>query len=447
VLLFGGDGGHQNLGDQAMLINTVARLRRTLPGCEITALAAKPDRLAELEAVKRVRWPTGIFLPLRGPAPKLRVPGAWRLWRMQALWRGRQFVRAARVLRETGSLPPGTLPAAAELLTLMQEHDFALNYGCGGLNDIWTQAHVYVWCFCYQAAHALGKRVAVTGQGIGPLSHPLDRWLLCAALNEVDAITVRDCRDSAELLLRGGVRRSLVRIAADDAASLAHAPREAVLKALAEEGVPDTHPLVMVHFRDTTFDGEMGEEGSRVMAAVLDRLIEEAGAHICFVSMSYEPDGERVDDRLAAEKVRKLMRQPERATVLQRIYDPPTVKGIVAEADLAVGTSYHFLMFALTAARPTVGLYKGPYYRQKLRGLFGHFELENTIVDLEAGSPDPAVQAGLDALRNREALAERQSATTRRLNDELDAVWKEIQGWFASEPASAGQIAALVAKA
>ena len=163
--------------------------------------------------------------------------------------------------------------------------------------------------------------------------------------------------------------------------------------------------------------------------------------------MSYEPDGERVDDRFAAEKVRTFMRHQERATVLRGVYDPSTVKGIVAEADLAVGTSYHFLMFALTAARPTVGLYKGPYYRQKLRGLFGHFELENTIVDLEAGSPDPAVRAGLDALRNRAALADRQSATARRLNDELDAAWSEIQGWFLSEPATAGQVAALVGKA
>lgn len=434
VLLFGGDGGDRNLGDQAMLINTVARIRRFLPAASITVMAGKPERLPELVDVRRVRWPEDTTGASKERNGSLRIPGLWRLWRIPALIRGACLVWAARRLRHTGILPADRSDGAAELLALIQDTDLVVNYGSGGLNDIWARSVVYPWSFCYLAAHALGKRVIVTGQGIGPLSHPLDRRLLCTALDRVDAVTVRDCHDSMELLRRGRVRTTLLRIAADDALSLDPAPQVIARKALEEEGVPASRPLVALQFRDTAFDRAVGQQDRTLMAAIADRLVEETGAHIVFVSTVYN-EMHGVDDRAAAESVVSQMRHAGQVTVLRGVYDPPTVKSLIAEADLAIGTSYHFQIFALATHRPTIGLYKGRYYRQKAHGLFGHFGRTDSIFDLESCSAEEVVRQALTAMKDREQLAKSADVVIRDLNEALDETWSHVAGWFAADDA------------
>jgi polysaccharide pyruvyl transferase WcaK-like protein len=434
VLLFGGDGGDRNLGDQAMLINTVVRIRRFLPEASITVMAGKPERLPDLADVRRVQWPEASAGGSKQPNRSLRIPGLWRLWRLPALMQGVSLVRAARRRRHTGLLPADPSKGAAELLTLIQDADLVVNYGSGGLNDIWARSVVYPWSFCYLAAHALGKRVMVTGQGIGPLSHFLDRWLLCTALNRVDLITVRDCHDSMELLHRGRVRTPLLRIAADDALSLDPAPQVIARKTLEEEGVPASRPLVAMQFRDTAFDREVGQQDRTLMAAIADHLVEKMGAHIVFVSTVYN-EVHRVDDRAAAQSVVSQMRHAEHATVLQGVYDPPTVKSLIAEADLAIGTSYHFQIFGLATQRPTIGLYKGRYYRQKAHGLFGHFGRTDSIFDLERCSAEEVLRQALMAMEDREQLAKSGEVVIRQMNEALDATWSHVAGWFAADGA------------
>jgi polysaccharide pyruvyl transferase WcaK-like protein len=426
VLLFGGDGGHRNLGDQAMLINTVARLRRIWPDCTITALATKPDRLPKLDRVEARAWPAGVFVAQTEPSPLMQLPGMWRLWRGPSYLAGQRFVSAARTLARTGAMPAGATPETRELLDLFQNSDLIVNYGSGGLNDIWCDSTVYRWSFCYLAARALGKRMIVTGQGIGPLGNALDRKLLCSALDHVDAITVRDFAASAAFLRENGVRRPPVQIAADDAASLRPAPGEEVLRILSDEGVPSDRPLIAFQFRDTAFDRSVGDHDRGLMAAVADTLIEQTNGRIVFVSTVYNEE-RGVDDRAAAAAIVARMKRADRVTVLQGLYDPPTVKGIIADADLAVGTSYHFLVFALTTGVPPVALYTGEYYRGKIRGLFDHFELADATFDMEMTRAEAVARWALSALADRPAISARLTETAGRLEKALDDVWRQVQ--------------------
>jgi polysaccharide pyruvyl transferase WcaK-like protein len=228
------------------------------------------------------------------------------------------------------------------------------------------------------------------------------------------------------------VKRPLIRITADDAASLVTAEEAVVRQALADEGLPRTSgPLVAMHFRGTTYDREVGLKETALMAAVADQIVQEASAHIYFVSMGLQKDG--VDDRVAADAVVQQMRHPESATVLHQMYDPGTVKGLIRQSDLAIGTSYHFQVFALTAGIPTVGLYKGPYYRQKAHGLFGHFDLADATFDLESCSAEAVARRALGALSDRDALGKRLRSVTHQLDGALDEVWDTVWGWFSAD--------------
>lgn len=429
VLLFGGDGGNRNLGDQAMLLATVRRLRQHFPTCTITVLAANPDQLPDLGGVRRVHWPDAFSKNLANC--RLRIPGLWRFWRLPTLVRGWQFIRAARTLSQTRRMPQRLSHASKELLLLIAESDLVVNYGSGGLNDIWAKGCVYPWAFCYLAAHALGKKILVTGQGIGPLTHPLDRRLLCAALNRVNAITVRDCANSAAILRCGGVNMARLHITADDAFSFPSAPREVVQKALLKEGIPQGRPLVALSFRTTAFDRSIGKRESALMADVADRLVVKTGANIFFISTCYDQK-HGVDDRIAASEVLNFMRHTKRATVLKEVYDAAMVKGFVAESDLVIGTTYHPLVFALSSGTPAIGLYKGPYYTGKVRGLFGHYDMNAATFDFETCTADEIIGQALSALRERQSIRESISATTRRLNEELNEVWVEVEHWFDS---------------
>jgi polysaccharide pyruvyl transferase WcaK-like protein len=429
VVLFGGDSGNRNLGDQAMLLATVGRLHRHFPNCAMTVLAANPDLVPDLAGVHRVSWPPGVFAATTR-CSRWRIPGLWRFWRLPTLARGRRLVQAARAMRRGDGRCVGTASGTAELLRILQGADLVLNFGSGALNDLWAKEVVYPWSFCYLAARELGKRVLVTGQGIGPLTHPIDRWLLCMALDRVDAITLRDRRESWDLLRRGGVRHPMTRETADDAAELAAARADVVWRALGEEGVSVIRPLVAVNVRRTGYDDVLGQRELALIAAAVDRLVQESGAEVIFVSMSYNDE---VDDRVSARAVVAKMQHAYRAIVLQRMYDPVMTKGFIAEADLAIGMSYHFLMFALTAGTPAVGLFKGPYYARKLQGLMGHFALEGSALDLNTCSVEVVVRQALTALCSRGPLREQLTATSARLQTALDDVWREVGTWFADE--------------
>ncbi len=66
-------------------------------------------------------------------------------------------------------------------------------------------------------AAALGTKVLLSGQSIGPLTTPFDRRFVGWALNHADVIVLRDGDRSARLLHRIGVRRSTVVESVDDA--------------------------------------------------------------------------------------------------------------------------------------------------------------------------------------------------------------------------------------
>jgi len=77
------------------------------------------------------------------------------------------------------------------LSTLRKSH---LIIGCGGslLQDVTSFRSLAFYCLLVLVAKAMGKNVALLGQGLGPLKRPLSRKLAKRTLNACDLVTFRE---------------------------------------------------------------------------------------------------------------------------------------------------------------------------------------------------------------------------------------------------------------
>jgi len=66
--------------------------------------------------------------------------------------------------------------------------------GCGGslLQDVTSFRSLLFYAFLFRQAKAMGKKVALLGQGLGPFRRPVSRWLAKGVLKSSDLVTFRD---------------------------------------------------------------------------------------------------------------------------------------------------------------------------------------------------------------------------------------------------------------
>jgi polysaccharide pyruvyl transferase WcaK-like protein len=134
-----------------------------------------------------------------------------------------------------------------------------------------------------------------------------------------------------------------------------------------------------------------------LLAAVLDRLVEEQGAHIVFMptyNLAHEGD-----DVIAAQ-IAERMRKP--ASSLLRIDDPRVYKSVTQHLSVMLAGRMHAAILAAGVGTPVVGL----AYNQKFRGFLrlidpasACMEIEDFVAQKRAANLGARLQ-GLLGLRN-----------------------------------------------
>jgi len=82
------------------------------------------------------------------------------------------------------------------------------------LQDVTSFRSLVFYCLLIWLAKSMGKRVALLGQGLGPLKRPISRKLAKHALNACDLVTFRE-RVSFEAARKLGVRKEICSVTAD----------------------------------------------------------------------------------------------------------------------------------------------------------------------------------------------------------------------------------------
>jgi len=295
TILLSGYYGYQNIGDEAVLGGMLAGLREELPEFTPVVLSGNPED--------------------------------------------------TRLMHDVAAIPrmnPGAILAALK--------DSALLISGGGslLQDVTSRHSPLYYLGVLWLAQRAGIPTMMLAQGVGPLSHPLNRRLARCILNKTRAITVRDAT-SAALLTELGVNKPPIEVTAD-MSFLLQADHSARLDAWWAEHVPADRPVLAVALRRWT-QGTSSERYTAITDA-LEAFAAENHAFILFLPMQYE------HDLPVAEEMAGWTHAESR--VLNLPVTPREMMSVVGRCSFILAMRLHALIFAVQHATPALGLAYDP---------------------------------------------------------------------------------------
>jgi polysaccharide pyruvyl transferase WcaK-like protein len=376
--------GMGTLGDIAMLRNVTRKLREQLPdtvfsfrGDEVRAYIPLIDGDGTFqglqdyyEGVKRwfVSGPHKLF-PKKGRARALDALIVLATWRLLA---------AARFERLLGS--KALCPREARsFFAAIRESRLLFSAGGGGMTDAFLYDDLFAPCAEAMVAKVLGKPVVFSGQGIGPIRCRLGKKFARRGLSAACCVTFRE-RESLGTAGLLGVKGPQLLCTGDDAHDLPVSQDrvKSARKRLEEMFEATPRQIIAVNARWAAYAESEGQDPG-ILLDVCRAVGSAPGVGIIFVPMLTNDSAEVAAYRVVQEK---LCGSPPSNILCDLRADPVEAKACVAASDLAVGMSYHFLLFALSSGVPGLGLYASEYYRQKLEGEMERYGCTESVVDL-----------------------------------------------------------------
>ena len=292
-IVISGYYGSKNGGDEAMLAAMLEVLREEIPNLSVTVISLDPEYTKRRHHVDAVPW-----LDIFAIAKKIR---------------------------------------AADLL---------ISGGGSLLQNVTSRRSLYYYLAIIFFALALGRKVMLYAQGIGPIRGVLAHKLMNIIINRVDLITVRD-RGSLAELSRLKINRPKIFCTADPVLAIKPVSLARGKEILARHAAPHDGKLIGVAIRHW-----MDWENFRhELAAALDRLAA-TGAKIIFIPMKFP------EDIRAAHAVAEIMQQ--KCAVLDEEFTTQEILSIVGCVDVLIGVRLHALIFAGVMSVPMLGISYDP---------------------------------------------------------------------------------------
>lgn len=404
----------KNKGDQAMLEGIVGWLKKIEPQLEIVTYEMVNGALSTINGVRPFPSPELFMLGL--PGQHKGSPLQTIIARIRTILRGVLFIMRFFLYRIIGTRFQKESYLHGFFHQLLSA-DALFFSGGGYVNGVWWADGLYSKTFPALAARLVGVPIILTSQGIGPFKQPLDRFVAWLLFSSCKIIGVRD-GDFSKTIVNSISTKSTNKVinTGDDAVLVSPASNLEIASIFQTEGIPKTaSELIAVNLRDSSsYQDGYSKPPFAITAAVLDELLEQSGSrHVVFIPISYhEEDG----DRESAAKIMQKMHHSDRATIISGQYSPSIIKGIIAQSHVAIGTSYHFLLFALSQHIPALGLYQNAYYKQKLKGLFMMYMQKQYCLDLEGISTEALEESAQILLNNRNTIHTNLLKTNRILN-------------------------------
>ena len=403
VLIFSGcEYSLNNKGDQAMLEGLISWLKKVDSDSIITAYEMTPSALAPITGVRPFPSPEEFMLGIPGQHSDNSTTAS--VARIRTLIRGLGFIFRFVIYKFSGTRLLKESHITGFFHQILKADSLFFSGG-GYLNGVWWADGLYSKVFPALVARMAGVPVVLVSQGLGPFHHPLDRFVAWILFSISSSIGVRDGEQSKGVVHAISKRStSRVTYTGDDSLLVAPAPDHEVATTLRLEGVPeDTIELIAVNLRDSSaYKAGYAKPPFAMAAEALDELLEHPGRHVIFVPISYNrQDG----DPDSARQIMSHMRHSERATVINGELHPSMIKGILAQAQIAIGTSYHFLLFALSQNIPVIALYQNPYYKQKLEGLCTMYGQEHHCLNMEGISAVSLIKASKEVLNQCDQIS------------------------------------------
>ncbi len=304
-IVLSGYYGFQNTGDEALLAAMLSDLRAEIGDPELVVLSRRPEETAGAHGVTSINRfdPVGVTRAIRGA--NLFISGGGTL------------------LQDKTSLRSLLYYAGLAL--------FASRSGC---------------------------KLMLYANGLGPLETRIGKRIARSVLRSAQAVTLRDkmSADKLHSLFEPGhapISGDRVRVTADPALGLHPASPERVEALMEAEnltGLQDS--MVMVSLRPWPGDQHL----TGALASALALLHRERGLVPVFLPLQYPGDLEKCRAAAAACPI------PTR--VVEGIYTPQEITGLIGRAEAVIGMRLHALILAVAAGVPCMGL----IYDPKIKG-------------------------------------------------------------------------------
>jgi len=384
-----------------MLIGLVEWLARNERSAELIVYASNPDELRYSVKARTVWSPECYFSQFLKQQTSPRP--LWSLLiRIFAICRGLWFIANFCTFRLTGRCfikNTACLGFYSQVLTAKA----LILAGGGYLNSVWWLDGLYSKAFPVILAKFANVPVLLTSQGLGPFNHFLDRYIAKRVFKNADIIGVRDDENSKAVVKGVGAQTSKVIHTGDDALLLKPEQDSVLRKILEAEKIPNA-ALIGVNLRDaSSYSANYAKLLVTSYAQLLDEIVSQPGRHLVFIPISYNYAD---DDRKSAQQIVKAMRFQDRVTIIRKEYDASQLRGLIGRMNIAIGTSYHFLLFALSGNVPSVGVYQNEYYKQKLQGLFSLFGMQKYCLNMNGDDRKSAETIIEDLFQNNHEIIE-----------------------------------------
>ena len=235
------------------------------------------------------------------------------------------------------------MPDIFSIIKKIRAADLLISGGGSLLQNVTSGRSLYYYLAIIFFALALGRKVMLYAQGIGPIRGFFAHKLMNLVVNRVDLITVRD-RGSLEELSRLKITRPKIFCTADPVLAIKPVPPEIGEEILAHHGIKKSDGK----FIGVAVRHWIGwEKFQSELAAALDKVIKATGAKIIFIPMKFP------EDIRSAVSTAELMQ--EKCLVLQE-----EILSLVGCMDLLIGVRLHALIFAGVMGVPMLGISYDP---------------------------------------------------------------------------------------
>lgn len=95
---------------------------------------------------------------------------------------------------------------------------------------------------------------------------------------------------------------------------------------------------------------------SEIMASIVEKLLDVSGLPVLLLPHERSHTGSSLDDLNICQETFGFLTMPERVKVLEGYYNASVLKGIIARAEVAIGSRFHFMVAAISAGVPSIAI-------------------------------------------------------------------------------------------
>ncbi len=363
--------GYRNLGDEAILLNAIRKLNWNFPGCDIIiptkSIKLMPSQLPEnIKYVPSVR----ILFTSMGNLCNFQQKLYNKKIKVDITKYIEKLINYIKKISHWGLFK--------RLLNSISSCD--IFYGAGGayFNDYFPSGLLYKRWMYNQIPD--GTISVLSSQGFGPIKNLWSLNVFEQAVNNLDIVTFRDYSNSKKIFNNIDFSGRTY-TTGDEAFDLPKANEKEIKEYFSSIKLDYNTSFIAFHYRNTDYTQETKHLITK-LAAIIDNIDKNIDKEILFVPMKY--GGSHESDISFGNKIKKLTSNSTKMYIGPKCKNARTIKGVIGQADITMGLSYHLHVFGTSQNIPPVIIYSGDYYRMKSEGLLGWYGLKKQMIDIES---------------------------------------------------------------